>query len=274
MSRKILVVLKRCDQASGIVPCLEKLITPGMTVVFVIRYPVELQQYLRDHWVTTESAGAARLAGRKIMHRYSWAAQRELAEEMIISAREALYRKGVQVQVCLYTGSLRRTVLTYTADSDPLWILIPAQGSHGSGRLLERAIAPFDWFKFVFYYGPILRLCGPVAPMVTVVSLESPTKRTGLNRPLAVRANRVPSSHPARIIHDLRNYISALLLGIETFETCPGHVTPCTVTVETLQNLGYKMSCLLEKLEQRVGEQDDPKETGAPEFSVAKDAAE
>jgi hypothetical protein len=74
----------------------------------------------------------------------------------------------------------------------------------------------------------------------------------------------------ARIIHDLKNYISVLLLGIEMFEAWPGH--PAPYNLETLKNLGCKMSRQLENLTLAIGKETEQKKMRRAEaFAEAKD---
>ncbi len=146
MSGQILVPLKRHDRIEGIIPYLEEVAKPGMKVVFLIPYPVESWLYLKDHWVTTESAREAMLAGRKLMEKYSWEVQKGLAEQKVSLAREALNRMGVKVGVDVYTGSLRRVVADYAANRDVHLIVVRAGSDHPLIRLLRRTIlAPWSF---------------------------------------------------------------------------------------------------------------------------------
>jgi hypothetical protein len=138
MAGKILVALKSNDRLEEIIPYIEKIAQPGMSVVFLLRYPVTGDFLsLGDHWVTTESPREAMLAGRRIMQRYSWDVQRGLAEQRITVAREALRGKGIQVAVDVYTDSLRRVVRHYTATGDVHLIMMGAGSGHPMMRLLR-----------------------------------------------------------------------------------------------------------------------------------------
>lgn len=147
MAREILVPLNRHDRIEEIIPYLKELAKPGMRVVFLIPYPVELWLWLWDHWVTTESPREATLAGRKIMDRYSWEKQRGLAEQKVFLARETLHKRGVEVAVDVYTGSLRGVVGDYTANGDVHLIMMRADRGRPMMRLLRRISVPFGLFK-------------------------------------------------------------------------------------------------------------------------------
>jgi hypothetical protein len=148
MEGKILVAMQRQDRPEEIIPYLENLARPGMRVIFLVRYPVKLWSYLRDHWVDTESPRKAQLAGQELAERYSREAQIGLAEEKIAPARDALREKPISVEVELYTGNLRSKVLEHTAEGDVDWIIMPAPRSYWPVRLLGPAIAPFSGFQW------------------------------------------------------------------------------------------------------------------------------
>jgi hypothetical protein len=143
MEAKIITAIGRRDEAFEVIPCLENLTRPGMTVVILVPYPLEFWPYIRGHWVTTESVRAATELGREIIARYSWESQQELAERKFAAVREALGMKGVEVEVNFYTGSLKEALLKYSADPKVFWIVRPASTGRLFGRLLGRIVAPF-----------------------------------------------------------------------------------------------------------------------------------
>ena len=110
MAGQILVPFNSHLRAKDIISVIEEAAKPGMSVIFLIRYPVHPWAWFRDHWVTTESSRDAMLAGRKIMERYSREGQRALAEEMVAPWRHALQKMGVKATVEVYTGSLSSVV--------------------------------------------------------------------------------------------------------------------------------------------------------------------
>lgn len=143
MEAKIITAIRRRDEAFEVIPCLENLTRPGMTVVILVRYPLEFWPYIRGHWVTTESVRTATEVGREIIARYSWENQQEIAERKFAAVREALGMKGVEVEVNFYAGSLKEALLKYSADPKVFWIVRPASTGRFFGRLLGRIVAPF-----------------------------------------------------------------------------------------------------------------------------------
>jgi hypothetical protein len=114
MAGQILIPFNSHLRIEETVSVIEEAAKPGMRVIFLVRYPVGPWAWFRDHWVTTESASDAMLAGRKVIERYSWEGQRALAEEMVAPWRYALQKIGVQATVEVYSGSLSSAVENYS----------------------------------------------------------------------------------------------------------------------------------------------------------------
>lgn len=139
MAAQILVALKKSAQLEEVIPYVEKIAQPGMRVVLLFPYPVTGNfMWLGDHWVTTESPREAMLAGRKVAEKYSWELQRGLAEQKALDAAAALLRKGVDVAVEVYTGSLKRVLTEYTASERVHLIMMRAGSEHWMMGLLRR----------------------------------------------------------------------------------------------------------------------------------------
>jgi len=141
MARKILVPFRSHDRIEEIVPYVEKVAQPGMKVIFLIRYPADEFEWLRDHWVTTESPRKMMLAARRVEQKYSWDEQMRLAKERVVPARQALERRGVEVAVDLFAGGLGKAVGSYRDNGDVHLILIPAR----SGLWMRRALKVTRW---------------------------------------------------------------------------------------------------------------------------------
>jgi hypothetical protein len=125
METKIVTAIDRLDEAGEAIPCLENLAKPGMTAIFLLRFPLQFWPYLRDHWVTTESVRTAAERGRENLAKYSRKAQQELADQKLAPLRTALGNKGVVVKIEFYTGSLQATLIKYCGDPQVIWIVLP-----------------------------------------------------------------------------------------------------------------------------------------------------
>jgi len=147
MEREILVLLRRHDRIEEILPYIEKIAQPGMRIVFLIPYPVQLWPWVRDHWVTTESPREAMVAGREIMAKYSWEAQKELADQKIFLARGVLHKKQVDVAVNLCGSSMRRAVKDHSVDREARCVLFRTESRYQLINLIRRALSLFGASK-------------------------------------------------------------------------------------------------------------------------------
>ena len=147
MKRKALVALKSNDQADQALSCLQEVVKAGMQVVFLLPYPVEPWPYLCDHWVEAETAREAMSAGRKLLERYSWEAQTACAEQKLSAIRSLLQKQGVNVEIQLYAGGLRKALQDHLDRGDIYWVMTRATTGVRLRGLLAAGLAPFGWFK-------------------------------------------------------------------------------------------------------------------------------
>ena len=137
MEDQILVPFNSHNRVSDIISVIEKAAKPGMRIVFLVRYPVNILEWLRDHWVTTESSREATLQATQIMDKYSIEGQRALAEQIVAPWRPALERMGVKAAVDVYTGSLSGVVENYRRH-DAASFLIRTRHDFSMTRFLHR----------------------------------------------------------------------------------------------------------------------------------------
>ena len=142
---KLLLAMAGHEPVEELMPCLETLVRPGITVVFLLPYPVESRSYLLDHWLTTESVRDAMAVGRKIQRRYDWGAQNELARQIVAPAAAALEATGVRVEVHLYSGSRAKVLKKYTVDKDIHWIITQFPRPGLIGYLSAKTMVPSGW---------------------------------------------------------------------------------------------------------------------------------
>jgi hypothetical protein len=141
---KLLITMTGHDPIEKLMPCLEILARPGMTVIFLFPYPVDSWSYFRDHRITVESAIHATAVGRKVEQRYNWDAQKELAQRIIAPAVSALQHKGAQVEIHLCAGSLAKAIKNYSVDKDVHCIM--TQVPRPAVRYLSaKSLVPSGW---------------------------------------------------------------------------------------------------------------------------------
>ena len=144
MSKQILVPLRRNDGIDEIVPYVERLTQPGMKVVFLLRYPVDGFIWSRPR---EESSREAILAAEKLAKHYSWEENLQRAQRKVSHAFEVLQRKGVEVAVDVYAGSLRKAVKSYTLKSDVHLLMTRAGIGHWIANFFNGTNSVFKLFK-------------------------------------------------------------------------------------------------------------------------------
>ena len=142
---KLLVTMTGHDPIEKLMSCLEILARPAMTVIFLFPYPVDSSSYFRDHRITVESTIHATAVGRKVVQRYNWDAQKELAQRIIAPAVGALQNKGVEVEIHLCAGSLTKVIKNYSVDKDIHWIMTQLPRPGLIGYLSAKSLVPLGW---------------------------------------------------------------------------------------------------------------------------------
>ena len=142
---KLLVTMTGHDSIEKLMPCLEVWARPGMTVIFAFPYPVEASSYSRDHRITVESAIHATALGRKVVERYNWDAQKEVARRIIAPVVGALEDRRVQVEIHMCASSLAEIIKNYSVDEEVHWIVseLPRPGLIGSWS--AKRLVPPGW---------------------------------------------------------------------------------------------------------------------------------
>jgi hypothetical protein len=142
MNKKILVPLAENDRTEEMIPYVEKVARPGMKVVFLVRYPVD-----GFIWAKEEFGMKAVLEAKKLVNYYSWEANLKRAKSGIAPAVEALGRKGVEVTVDVYAGSVKRAVRSHTINGDVHLIMTRTGIGDWIARLFDGTGSVFDWFR-------------------------------------------------------------------------------------------------------------------------------
>ena len=137
MAKQILVPISRNDRVKEMIPYVERVAQPGMKVVFLLRYPVDgFDEYIRAGRATGETGTPNPEEVRKIAARFSWESQQQQARQRVFPACDALQRKGAEVTVEVYTGSLGKAVKSYALTGDVHLMMANA----GIGRVISRSL--------------------------------------------------------------------------------------------------------------------------------------
>jgi hypothetical protein len=157
MSKEILVNFKSYDRVEDILPCLERVAQPGTKVTFLVRYPVDGIISIRSNEVFGRAAALAET--RRLGKYYSWEENQKRAEWKVSPARETLERKGAEVAVDLYAGSLKQAIKSHVPEGGENLVMTRAGIGHWIASFLNGA-------------NPALRLFG--RPSLSPVLLIQP----------------------------------------------------------------------------------------------------
>ena len=148
MDAKIILASALDEEINEVIACLENLVRPRVTVVFLVRYPLEYWPYLRDHWVTTDSVRTAMTRGSELIETYSWETQRNLAARRFAKLQQVLGEKGIEAEFSFYSGSLKAALRDYGADPNVCWMVRLASPGHLCSRILARMVSLFRPTEF------------------------------------------------------------------------------------------------------------------------------
>jgi hypothetical protein len=137
MKEQILVPLKRRDQIEEVMPYVEKIVGPGMTVIFLIRSSSGNWPRMEAFLATMHTGNTAVLPNYEAKLQFEYERERRLAEERLEAFNQKLGRKGVQAHVRIYPGGLSRILRNFTRHGNIRLVVIPAGGSSLWIRLLE-----------------------------------------------------------------------------------------------------------------------------------------
>jgi hypothetical protein len=142
MDKKILVPLGQYDRTEEMVPYVEKVARPGMKVVFLMRYPVD-----GFIWSKEEYGLRAALEAKWLVHYYSWEGNLEIAKRKAAPACGALRAKGMEADIDVYAGSLKKALRGHTQNGDVHLIMTRAGIGDRIARLFDGTGSIFEWFK-------------------------------------------------------------------------------------------------------------------------------
>jgi hypothetical protein len=142
MRKKILVPLGQNDRIEEMIPYIEKVARPGMKVVFLVRYPVD-----GFIWAKEEYGMRAALEAKQLVNYCSWEGNLESAKKQVAPACEALRAKGIEADIDVYAGSLKKAMRSHTLNGDVYLIMTRARIGDWIARLFDGTKSIFKWFK-------------------------------------------------------------------------------------------------------------------------------
>ena len=120
---KIIVPLRGSDRIEQFLPYIEQVAQHGMKVVFLVHFGVSHFQELTDQLLAIHMGiQPAFLPGQSEEAIVEDA--RRSAQQRVLVACETLWKKGVTVDVSIYSGRLRRVVRDYLEKEDVYLVMI------------------------------------------------------------------------------------------------------------------------------------------------------
>jgi len=152
MAKQILVPLKRDERVEDVIPYIERIVQPGMKVKFLLRYPLDgFDLALRASRAAGETGVGDLTEIRKIAAAYTWENQQRAAAVKVFPACAPLQKKGAEVCVDVYTGSLRRIVRSHVSSGDVHLVVTWAGIGPGIMSFLRGAASKFGLAKRTAY---------------------------------------------------------------------------------------------------------------------------
>jgi nucleotide-binding universal stress UspA family protein len=146
MAQKILVPLRRYDRIEEIVPYLEEVTQPGMSIVFFIQHSVNGFKWLQAYCAIMECGTRNSVALTRMAESYSVETRRHLAEQRVFQTCKDLQRLGVKVAVEVYSGSRRKALRTYVRSEKVDLIVMRSGIALRFMRVLQRSISFWSAF--------------------------------------------------------------------------------------------------------------------------------
>jgi hypothetical protein len=155
MAGQILVALKSEDRLSQMIPYIEEVAQPGMKVVFLIGFqPQVVSKAPRYDSLAFNSFEDMRFAGRL---EQSGSPNENVdgpmeqpslsAEHKVFLALERLHKRGIEIAVDVYLGSLKRVVKKHTRKGNVHFIMKRAGKGSAIMQFVRRAFPIFGSFN-------------------------------------------------------------------------------------------------------------------------------
>ena len=147
MAEKILVPLKRHDRVEEVIPYIERVTRPGVSVVFLLHHPVNGLKWLQAYCGIMQCGLDNALMLRKMVESYSVKTRRQLAQQKVFQTCQALHRLGVKTAVEVYSGNLTKNLKSYLSEGDADVILMRSGMGQGIRRFLRWTLSVCGLFR-------------------------------------------------------------------------------------------------------------------------------
>ena len=143
MREAILVPIDQCDPLEQIVPWVESIAKPGMRVVFLVRSSVNNWAWIYAHVTAIQTGNVIALQTCNAQERARLEEEQQSAELKLAALRDSMRRKGLETEVKIYAGGLRKTLANLDKSENIRFLLMPTGSTGPVVRALERIVRLF-----------------------------------------------------------------------------------------------------------------------------------
>jgi hypothetical protein len=147
MAEKILIPLRRRDRVEEVIPYIERVTRPGVSVVFLLHHPVNGLKWLQAYCGIMQCGLDNALMLRKMIESYSVKTRRQLAQQKVFQTCQALNRLGVKTAVEVYSGNLTKNLKSCLGKGDANLILVRSGMGQGIRSFLRWTLSACGLFR-------------------------------------------------------------------------------------------------------------------------------
>jgi hypothetical protein len=121
--RQIIIPLRGSDRIEQFLPYIPQVVQPGMKVIFLVHFGMSRFKELTDSLLAIHTGIQPAFLPGQSEERIMEDARRSV-QQRVLFACEALWEKGVTVDVNIYSGRLRRVLNDYLAKEDVYLVMM------------------------------------------------------------------------------------------------------------------------------------------------------
>lgn len=147
MEEAILVPVHRRDPVDQIVPLVGSIAKPGMKVVFLVRSRAGNWERMNAHVTAIQTGNVVALETCSARERASLEREKHFAEARLAAVSESLRDKGLETEVRIYSGGVRKTLASLAKSEHIRFVLMPAGGVSPLARVVRPFVQLFNPFR-------------------------------------------------------------------------------------------------------------------------------
>jgi nucleotide-binding universal stress UspA family protein len=147
MDGQLLVPLRGSDRIEQFLPYIEQIARPGVKVVFLVHLGTGRFQEIFDQLVAIHTGSAPALLSVRNADPESLNRRSRLIREKILLRCEALRKRGVEISVGLFAGSLRTAVREFAQKENVQLVIMRGATRNWLARILRKVGSVLHFFR-------------------------------------------------------------------------------------------------------------------------------